>query len=71
MSDVWVERMREIVFRHTSSKNLTQDIMAELLAERDRYDALHDQFIKHRTATHEVAPIFCKTCQESDVVLYG
>lgn len=26
-------------------------------------------FIKHRTATHEVKPDYCKTCRESDVAL--
>jgi hypothetical protein len=37
-------------------------------SEADRAD-LRAAFIKHRTATHIVAPKFCHICRESDAVL--
>jgi hypothetical protein len=47
--------------------------LAEVTARADRLavavEELRAAFIQHRTATHEVAPKFCKTCRESDAVL--
>jgi hypothetical protein len=47
--------------------------LAESTARADRLAVenaeLRAAFIQHRTATHEVAPKFCKTCRESDAVL--
>lgn len=40
------------------------------IKERLEYlDRLHAQFVKHRTATHKVAPDVCETCLESDAIL--
>ena len=69
MSAEWVEGMRKLVTKRASSGSVTHDILLELLAERERYDRLRDQFIKHRTTTHRVAPKHCETCRESDAIL--
>lgn len=49
------------------------DLVAALEAEvrrgREAVSLLRAQFIKHRTATHEVTPMVCLTCQESDAIL--
>jgi hypothetical protein len=54
-------------------KAIRSSSVAESTARADRLalevSELRAAFIQHRTATHEVAPTFCKTCRESDAVL--
>lgn len=52
--------------------NFEDDVRAvarAVLASGEREAKLRAAFIKHRTATHEVKPKFCLTCQESDEAL--
>lgn len=69
-----IRRHLEILALETTRRlNEMADIQdryeSDLDAARRQTARIREAFIKHRTATHEVAPKFCKTCQESDAAL--
>ena len=54
---------------HAVALRERDQLRADLKRVTEQRDALRVAFIYHRTATHDAAPTFCKTCRESDAAL--
>lgn len=66
------DRAERAILSHAEAYRLVEEAR-EQRARADRLVValaeLRAAFIRHRTATHRVAPTFCHTCRESDAAL--